>query len=187
MVDKHVSNLATFREVFPEVHINLCIFHINQIFNREITTKKRNISAEVRRDVMKILENMIYCVSISEYNRLYIEFSRIASNGLKTYFDDNCHEAEIRETWVGCYVKKYTNFSIRTNNRLESFNQKLKTMKLMKSMQTEKTVRVMNRLEKVPMTRGEEAEFVQNFRKLLTNFAFNHLNKQIDTMEQYKQ
>lgn len=199
MVDKHVSNLITFREVFPEAQINLCIFHVSQIFNREITTRKRNISAQVRNSVLKILENMIYCVSFNEYNRLYNEFSTIASVELKNYFDDNWHEPEIRETWVGCYVKKYINFNIRTNNRLESFNHKLKTiishytslveffgstMKLMKSMQTEKNVRVMNRAEKVPTYRGDEEVFVQNYRKLLTYFAFNHLKKQIDTMEQ---
>lgn len=43
LVDKHAANLKTFDRVFPEADIQLCIFHVAQIFNREITTRKRDI------------------------------------------------------------------------------------------------------------------------------------------------
>lgn len=43
MVDKHASNLATFSTVFPNAAINLCVFHVQQIFKREITTKKETL------------------------------------------------------------------------------------------------------------------------------------------------
>lgn len=198
MVDKHISNLTTFRDLFPVSQINLCVFHVSQIFNREITTKKRNITAEIRKQIMDILDDMIYCGSADEYDQLYNHFSTLASAELKRYFDDNWHKIEIRKTWVGGYVQQYTHFNIRTNNRLESFNQKLKTIithytslveffgstiKLMKSMQTEKNVRSMNRLEKVAVKKANEAEFVHEYRNSLTHFAFTHLKSQIDNID----
>lgn len=56
MVDKHASNLATFAVVFPNAEINLCVFHVKQIFLREVTTKKRNITSEVQKQAIEILK-----------------------------------------------------------------------------------------------------------------------------------
>lgn len=197
MVDKHISNLITFRNVFPDAQVHLCVFHVLQIFKREITPAKRNTTAAIKRQVIEILTNMIYCKTVDEYDRLYVEFSAIASVELQSYFDENWHQMEIRETWAGYNVRKFNHFNIRTNNRLESFNQKLKsiithytslvsffgtTLKLMKSMQTEKNVRTMNRQEKVPVKSGNEEQFVFEYRKLLTHFAFTHIKRQLDTV-----
>ncbi|XP_055308157.1 uncharacterized protein LOC129572236 [Sitodiplosis mosellana] len=126
MVDKHASNLATFPVVFPNAQINLCVFHVKQIFIREVTTKKRNISKDVKNQALVILNKMVYCKTEVEYLQLYEQLEEIASAELMQYFNDNWHKAEIRPMWVGCYVNSGSHFDNRTNNRTENFNQKLK-------------------------------------------------------------
>lgn len=42
------------------------------------------------------------------------------------YFDANWHN--IRDQWVAFYVNQHKNFGNRTNNRLKSFNQKIKAV-----------------------------------------------------------
>ena len=79
MVDKHASNLATFSVVFPNAKINLCVFHVKQIFIRQVTPKKRNVSKDVQKEALVILDKMIYCKSENEYLQLHRQLEAIAS------------------------------------------------------------------------------------------------------------
>lgn len=126
MVDKHVSNLATFNVVFPNAEINLCVFHVKQIFVREVTPKKRNITKDVQKQALDILSKMIYCKSENEYLQLYQQLEEIASAELMEYFNDNWHKEEVKPMWLGFYINNGSHFHNRTNNRTETFNQKLK-------------------------------------------------------------
>lgn len=47
--DKSFANRSIFRRAFPDAEHQFCIFHVLQIFEREITTKKRNITSEQKR------------------------------------------------------------------------------------------------------------------------------------------
>lgn len=96
MVDKHASNLATFPELFPNAQINLCIFHVKQIFIRDITMKKRNITIQVQKHALDIVLKMIHCKSETIYLQLYEQLRNIASDELMEYFDNNWHDPEIR-------------------------------------------------------------------------------------------
>lgn len=73
MTDKAMVNLNVARTEFPNAVHHLCIFHVQQIFIREIQTKKRDISAAQRAQCLIVLNNMIYADSEAEYNRLYDE------------------------------------------------------------------------------------------------------------------
>lgn len=128
MVDKHASNLATFSVMFPNAKINLCVFHVKQIFIREVKTKKRNISSQIQKQALDILTKMIYCKSENEYLELYEQLEQIASVELMQYFNDEWHKLEIKPMWLGFYVNSGSHFHNRTNNRTETFNQKLKAI-----------------------------------------------------------
>lgn len=97
--------------------------------------------------------------------------------------------------WIYSYAQAH--FTNRTNNRLESFNQKLKTVltryvslktmfvetfSLIQSMNVEKQHRKIVAAEKQVTGLQNEAVFEKNYRSLLTNFAYSKLRFAIDAM-----
>lgn len=126
MSDKSFANRATFRDAFPEAEHHFCVFHVLQIFDREITTKKREITTEQKTNILQILRAMVYAESESKYIQLYEKLKEMNCQKVNEYFEQHWHN--IRDQWVGFYVNQYKNYENRTNNRLESFNQKIKTV-----------------------------------------------------------
>lgn len=124
--DKSFANRNIFASEFPQAHHQLCVFHIYQIFEREITTAKRNISKEQRKRILAILHKMVYAQSVALYEQRYQELQNMQCPGVQRYFDENWHP--IQEQWVAHFVNRSQNFENRTNNRLENLNQKIKTV-----------------------------------------------------------
>lgn len=179
MVDKNAANLASFQNVFENAQIHLCIFHVQQIFQREITTSKRSIDDETKKDALTILTNMIYCRSEHEYDQLYQQLEALGSESVMNYFNENWHVEHIRQMWIGYHVNKRTHFQNRTNNRLESFNQKLKAIissyaplkvffkdlfVLITSMSTERRTKAINMTQKQPKRQPDEPEHTYKYR-----------------------
>lgn len=103
----------------------ICKFHVLQIFNREITISKYNITKTIKNDILRTLQNMIYFKNLKEFDDYCKELYNYKIPELKKYFDDN---------WKNIYNKWNINLSSSvhfynntTNNRLESLNAKIKT------------------------------------------------------------
>lgn len=124
--DKSFANRNIFANEFPQAHHQLCIFHVKQIFEREITKVKRNISKEQRKDILAILHQMVYASSEDIYMRRYQELTNMQCPDVQTYFDQHWHP--LREQWVAHYTNASQNFENNTNNRLENLNHKIKTV-----------------------------------------------------------
>lgn len=138
---------------------------------------------------------MIYCKSENAYLDLYGQLEAIASVELMEYFNNEWHKPEIRPMWLGYYVNSGSHFHNRTNNRTESFNQKLKailtrfaplkkmfkeTIIVLTTIGDERDYRKITNAEKNPTKIVDEEPFENYYRKLLTQFAFNHLKSQIN-------
>lgn len=64
MADKSFSERKALKSAFPRAQIQICILHVHQIFNREITCKKMKITIDQRKKAMKIVnENMMSCTN----------------------------------------------------------------------------------------------------------------------------
>lgn len=77
MTDKSMANLRTFKEVFPQATSQLCIFHVLQIFRREVTIKKRGITAEQKDAAQEILASMVYANDEAEYMEQYAKLQAL--------------------------------------------------------------------------------------------------------------
>lgn len=126
--DKSFASRKAFQQAFPGVNLHICIFHVAQIFLREITTRKRNCTHEQRKLATEILNKMIYAKTEEKYLCLYEQLTEINCREITEYFDQNWHNIETRKQWVECYTNKVYHYQNRTNNRLESLNQKLKSV-----------------------------------------------------------
>lgn len=86
MTDKSAANLRSFSSSFPKAQCHLCVFHVLQIFEREITTVKRNITTEQRAKAIEILRNMVYSKTENDYNMSYNELLNLNCNGNCEFF-----------------------------------------------------------------------------------------------------
>lgn len=206
ITDKHCTNLIVVANQFPQAAHHICVFHIEQIFNREITTKKRSITTDERKHCLAILTKMIYANNQTVFDGLYNDL--LASQcqrkqkfviyfpcfisfvftklGVIDYFDENW--LPITEQWVKFHVTRHRIFGNRTNNRLESLNQKLKAIiakysamptffKLLLacigSMTIEKDIHASEELMRKQSDRTTWEPFDIKYSDLLTNFAFD--------------
>lgn len=71
LTDKHAANRNVVQNQFPNAAHNLCIFHVGQNFEREVTTKKRGITKDQRKRCLGILNKMIYAQNQGEFDDLY--------------------------------------------------------------------------------------------------------------------
>lgn len=134
---------------------------------------------------------MIYAKSKTEYDLCYRELQQLRSNELKQYFDQNWHN--IQEQWVGYLVNNFKNYANRTNNRLESLNQKIKSVvtkygnlgsffddliTLTASYNIERDHDAAMHLMKTPLTGPLNTEHDLEYSEYLTAFAFGKYKAQ---------
>ena len=125
MTDKDMTERDVLQEAFPNATLQLCLFHVLRCFRREVTTEAMAIRSAERTLVLDILQKLAYSPSeeIYELTRKQLHDTNLVR--VSEYFETNWHP--IRHQWVLCFVNTFT-FSIRTNNRLECINQKIKSV-----------------------------------------------------------
>lgn len=70
MSDKDKIETKVFKKHFPNSQLMICLFHIFQIFNREISVKKMGITSEEVQISKYYLQRIAYSASDSEYNEI---------------------------------------------------------------------------------------------------------------------
>lgn len=191
MSDKSFASRNAFQHAFPHARHQLCVFHVLQIFNREVTTQKRKCTQGQREEALRILKKMVYARSATEYDRLYRNLRRLNCPRVIEYFDNNWHN--IKEQWVGYEVNKFANFENRTNNRLESLNQKIKAVvskyarlstffddliTCIASYNIERDHAAAVGIMKSILATSIDTEYDTKYSKILTQFAYQKYKKQ---------
>lgn len=184
IADKDFADRIVFKEKFPDVPIQICIFHALKTFDREITTKKRNITEAEKEVALSILRNMVYCESFEEYSELHQKLINENLPAVTDYFEKNWHT--IYREWTLFGTNNYMNFLTRTSNRLESFNQKIKSdssyssnlleffnnlMVTINITESEKDTKAVKATMKTPLY-SEDDDVLEEYKKKMTNFAF---------------
>ena len=125
MTDKDLKERKVLKRLFPGSQLLICRFHVLKSFKREITCEKLGISREERNLSLEFLQKLSYAASDEEYNKIYDDLRSRTPPCVLSYFDKNWHS--IRHEWViGISGGKGSLF--KSTNRLESFNQKLKSV-----------------------------------------------------------
>lgn len=191
IVDKSAANISSFETVFPHAAVQLCIFHAKQAFKRKIIQTNVGLSKSEQEDATKIFDRMLYGECTIRYNELCHEMENIGNEPLWNYFTNNWQNCA--EMWAGCYVKHYKHFCNRTTNRVECFNQKLKsvvdrysplskffkdTILCINSLNVEKDVRTFMKNTRIPLKINDPAH-IAPFRTNLTPFAFEKVREEL--------
>lgn len=81
MCDKSMADKRAYDECFPNATQQICIFHVRNIFKREITTQKRKITSQQRDEALQILGNMVYSKTEAGYMEQYQMLLDLGYNG----------------------------------------------------------------------------------------------------------
>ena len=104
----------------------LCLFHVLRTFRREIKSDKLGITQSERTLVLELLQKMAYATGEDQYLQFYDQLKGTNIKSVLEYFDTNWHC--IRQQWVNGLKNDDISFMNRTNNRVESINQKIKSV-----------------------------------------------------------
>ena len=125
LTDKDMNERSALQHAFPDVTLQLCLFHVLRSFGREVTTAAMAIRASERQLVLDIFQRMAYSHKAEDYSELRRQLHETGLDSVVTYFEANWHP--LRAEWANCFLASGT-FGNRTNNRLESINQKIKSV-----------------------------------------------------------
>lgn len=185
--DKDFADREVYAEKFPNAALQICLFHVLQTFNREITTSKRQITQVQRQQVLELLQKLCYARSEEYYNEQYENLCILGFDKVMEYFDTNWHV--IRNQWTTYGRNKFSNYFNHTNNRNESLNHKLKMintrnanlLSFFENMSTsiavlssEKDIKAIRSTMKTSRTRFDD-ETLKNYQTLLTAFSFQKI------------
>ena len=126
LTDKDMTERKVFKSELPNIDLQICLYHVLRTFSRECTTEKLGLTPGERHTILAKLQELTYAKSETDYQEKYDDFCAVSPNHLVTeYFKKNWHS--IKEEWVEGLKTNKLNFNTSTNNRLESFFQKLKS------------------------------------------------------------
>lgn len=122
--DKDFADRVVYVENFPTAVLQICLYHVSVAFNREITTRKRDITAAQRITVLEILARLLYSRSSESYDQIYKELCDLKLEKVLSYFNNCWHS--IRDEWSLHGRNKHANYMNSTNNRSERMNRTIK-------------------------------------------------------------
>lgn len=124
--DKDFADRSVYKEYFPDAVLQICLFHVLQIFNREVTTTKRDITTEERKNALEILQKLAYSESKASYDQLYSQLCDLKLDLVTKYYNENWHN--IKEEWTLFGRNQYAHYMNTTNNRAERTNRTIKEL-----------------------------------------------------------
>lgn len=116
IIDKDMSEIAAIKKKLPHVNTQLCDFHVENVFNGRTTHEKAEVSS--------ILKKLRFAETNDEFLKLVEDLREVASVKFMKYFTENWLNCPI--AWAYRDKKNSINLGNTTNNRLESFNGKIK-------------------------------------------------------------
>lgn len=122
--DKDFADRYVYKDHFPDAVLQICLFHVLQIYNREITTVKRKITNQQRIEVLEILQRLCYAQTLRSYNQIYEELCDLNLEHVRSYFDQCWHN--IKDEWTLFGRNQYAHYLNTCNNRTERLNRTIK-------------------------------------------------------------
>ena len=191
MTDKDFVEREVFSKSFPEAKLRICLFHVLRTFRREITAEKMGVSKLQRDGLLETLQKIAYSRTIEEYdaNKQILLDKNITA--AENYYINSWDS--IKEQWV-IGLSESECLGNRTNNRVESLNQKVKQVSdrnakfdsfatdlvnFLHMHRTEINGKLCKTVNKVSTKSTMEATPENQYRQVLTDYAFKLVETQI--------
>ena len=126
MSDKDGTLRKVIKDCYPECKLLICLYHTLKNFKKEVADPAYEMSEGQQLVLKELFQKMAYASTEICYMDQYNQFVRNSSPTFIEYFNNNWHD--IRHQWVRGHMFSLHSLYNATNNRLESFNGKLKSV-----------------------------------------------------------
>ena len=199
MSDKDFTERQVLAEEFPHSQLQICLFHVLRSMRREITAEKMGITGEERNLCLEIIQKMVYSQSEEQYQGLLESLKMTDIHSVIQYFESNWDV--IHDEWVEGLKSTNLTFMNRTNNRLESLNQKIKVvcprnaslseffdnfLTFLRSTRIAQDHKAITSMQKRPVILYEPHTTEGFYVKYLTPYAFTFVLQQLEMMSKVK-
>jgi len=196
MADKDMTFRRVIKELYPDCKLLICLFHALRSFKREICNTAFNLNVGQQAVFKEIFQKMCYSRSEVKYMEQYNLFLKTAPEMVKEYFVENWHD--IRDEWVLGHVLSVNSLYNTTNNRIESFNGKLKSViklhsplqelidgffTVLYALRNERNNKAAMSLLKRKVTSFSPTSSQYHYMVLLTSYGSNFVIRQLDDMK----
>ncbi|XP_074661111.1 zinc finger SWIM domain-containing protein 3-like [Tubulanus polymorphus] len=123
LTDKDMTERAVFKNLMPDVRLQLCLFHVLKSMRREIHCEKMGIRIGEKNACLEIIQKIAYSKNEEEYTSNVDKLNNTRIQPVIDYYRHSWHD--IRSEWV-LGLKQSCHYGNNTSNRIESINQKLK-------------------------------------------------------------
>ena len=120
VIDKDFAEVKALRAAFPNARILLCTFHVMKAMKLKISTLQ--LGVDEKNSLLESVKKMIYAKSKQQFDDVMKDIC-VSSLGFSDYLDTNWMPH--KEMWA-LHLRDCITFGNNTNNRIESFNQKVK-------------------------------------------------------------
>ena len=124
--DEDFNERVIIKELFPTATVLICLFHSLLLLKREASDKALELAEGTQVVLKELVQSMCYAKSEDEYTKHYEHFMNAAPLHVQKYFNEDWYNT--RQEWVLSFVFSCGNFLNPTDNRVESFNGKLKSV-----------------------------------------------------------
>ena len=199
LTHKVVSERNVLGKPMPQANLQLCMFHVLRNFRREVSVEKLGISVGEKIRALEILQDIVYSKSDEQYKLHYNKLCNECQNAVIFYYNKNWHN--IRKEWVDG-LNDGVNLGNRTNNRIKSINDKVKSVLkhhstlpefaenfliALKSLRTERDLKTVGMLQKRAVAPYPKKSPEYKYRELVTRYACSFILKQSEvTIEEYE-
>lgn len=195
MTDKDFVEREVFSGSFPDAKLRICLFHVLRTFRREITAEKMSVTKTQRDSLLETLQKLAYSRTIEEYetNKRMLLDKKITA--AESYFMNSWDP--IKEQWV-VGLTESASLGNRTNNRVESLNQKIKQVidknakfdafasdlvNFLHMHRTEINGKICKTVNKVAATSYSDDSPEFRYCRILTDYAYKLVEAQITKYE----
>ena len=124
--DKDFVERGVSRDLMPNAHLLICLYHTLRTFRREIHCEKMSLKSAERDVCLGIVRNMVYSATADQYDEHFTRLKATPYHKVIDYVTNAWHP--IRSEWVQGLKEQQFTLGETTNNRLESINQKIKSV-----------------------------------------------------------
>ena len=68
---KHMVERSVLKSELPQIHRQICLYHVMRTFSREISIEKLGITSGEKQTVLELLQKIAYATSSDDYDAQY--------------------------------------------------------------------------------------------------------------------
>ena len=124
-IDKDFTEIRIISELWPNATYLLCSWHVIKYLRKQVLGME-NASRRIKQDTMTLLYNLVHANTEQDYSNIYNTLLKTAPNSFIDYFNANWNNCT--EKWASFHRQKLPTMGNNTNNRIEKFEWKNKTL-----------------------------------------------------------